>query len=84
MLSVLASAESGDGRQLYHEPGFTICTPAGRVSRVQQGIVYDPESVRDSLIHASQGKISSGLFGVALSCGLVHFDERSGKYAWAA
>ncbi len=36
------------------------------------------------LIHASQGKISSGLFGVALACGLVHFDAQTGKYTWAA
>ena len=36
------------------------------------------------MIHASQGKISSGLFGVALACGLVHFDVQTGKYTWAA
>ena len=36
------------------------------------------------MIHASQGKISSGLFGVALACGLVHFDAETGKYTWAA
>ena len=40
--------------------------------------------LRDSLIHASQGKISSGLFGVALACGFVHFDTQTGKYTWAA
>ena len=31
---------------------------------------FDAEVLRDSLIHASEGKISSGLFGVALACGL--------------
>ena len=40
--------------------------------------------LRDSLIHASQGKISSGLFGVALACGFAHFDLQTGKYTWAA
>jgi hypothetical protein len=36
------------------------------------------------LINASQGKISSGLFGVALACGIVHFDAQTGKYTWVA
>ena len=40
--------------------------------------------LRDSLINASRGQISSGLFGVALACGLAHFDEQTGKYTWAA
>ena len=51
---------------------------------MQQGIKFDAEELHDSLIHASQGKISSGLFGVALACGLVHFDAQTGKYTWAA
>jgi protein SCO1/2 len=67
-----------------HEAGIYLCTPAGRVSRVEQGVTFDPEVLRDSLIHASQGKISSGLFGVALACGLAHFDSETGKYTWAA
>ena len=36
------------------------------------------------MIHASQGKISSGLFGVALACGMITFDMETGKYTWAA
>ncbi len=67
-----------------HGAGIFICTPEGRVSRVQQGVSFDPQELHDSLIHASQGTISSGLFGVALSCGLFHFDPATGKYTWAA
>ena len=67
-----------------HEAGIYLCTPAGRVSRVEQGIEFDAEVLRDSLIHASEGKISSGLFGVALACGFAHFDAQTGKYTWAA
>ncbi len=70
--------------QYLHGAGIFICTPEGRVSRVQEGITYDAEELHDSLVHASQGKISSGLFGVALACGMVHFDVQSGKYTWAA
>jgi protein SCO1 len=67
-----------------HEAGIYVCTPEGRVSRVQRGIAFDPQELQDSLIHASQGKISTGLFGVALSCGLFHFDAATGKYTMAA
>jgi protein SCO1/2 len=70
--------------QYLHEAGIYLCTPEGRVSRVEQGVEFDADVLRDSLIHASQGKISSGLFGVALACGIVHFDVQTGKYTWAA
>ena len=70
--------------QYLHEAGIYLCTPEGRVSRVEQGVEFDAEVLRDSLIHASEGKISSGLFGVALACGIVHFDTQTGKYTWAA
>jgi protein SCO1/2 len=70
--------------QYLHQAGIYLCTPEGRVSRVEQGVKFDAEVLRDSLIHASQGKISSGLFGVALACGIVHFDVQTGKYTWAA
>ncbi len=67
-----------------HQAGIFICTPEGRVSRVQEGILFDREELHDSLINASKGKISSGLFGVALECGLFNFDAATGKYTWAA
>ena len=67
-----------------HEAGIFVCTPEGRVSRVQLGVKYDPAELHDSLINASQGKISSRLFGVALSCGLLDFDAATGRYVLAA
>ena len=70
--------------QYLHQAGIYLCTPAGRVSRVERGVHFDAEVLRDSLIHAAEGKISSGLFGVALACGLAHFDAQTGKYTWAA
>jgi protein SCO1/2 len=67
-----------------HSAGIFVCTPEGRVSRVQQGVMFDPVELHDSLVFASKGKISSGLFGVALECGLFSFDAATGKYTWAA
>jgi protein SCO1/2 len=73
-----------DGRSYLHQAGIYVVTPKGRVSRVLQGIHFDPDVLRDSLVYASQGKIGGGLWGVALSCGLLHYDPASGKYTWAA
>ena len=72
------------GEQYLHQAAIYVCTPDGRVARTIQGVEFDSDMLRDSLIDASPGKISSGLFGVALSCGLVHFDPATGKYTWAA
>jgi protein SCO1/2 len=70
--------------QYLHQAGIYVCTPEGHVSRVQEGIEFDAIELRDSLIFASKGKISTGLFGAALDCGLFSFDAASGKYTWAA
>jgi protein SCO1 len=68
----------------FHQAAIYICTPAGRVARTIVKLDFDTELLNDSLINASQGKISRGLFGVAISCGLVKYDHVSGKYTWAA
>ncbi len=70
--------------QYLHQAGIYICTPEGRVSRVQQGVTFDADELHDSLVYASQGKISTGLFGAALACGLYGFDAATGKYTLAA
>jgi protein SCO1 len=71
------------GQMYLHQAAIYVCTPEGRVARVLQGVTFDSDVLGDSLIQASQGKISRGLFGVALSCGLFHYDPASGKYTWA-
>ena len=72
------------GKLYVHQAAIYVCTPAGRVSRTIRGVAFDSAMLGDSLIYASRGKISSGLFGFALSCGMVHFDPATGKYTWAA
>lgn len=72
------------GEFYLHEACVYICTPDGRVSRTILGVQFEPEVVRDSLVYASEGKIGSGWFGVAVACGLAHFDPETGKYTWAA
>ena len=72
------------GEQYLHQTAIYLCTPEGRVSRTLLGVTYDSEVLRVGLAQASEGKIGLGLLGVALSCGLVHFDAATGKYVWAA
>jgi protein SCO1 len=77
------------GENYLHEAAIYICTPrtsAGesRVARTIQGVAFETDMLNDSLVNASRGKISRGLFGVALSCGLFHYDAASGRYTWAA
>jgi protein SCO1 len=72
------------GENYLHQAAIYICTPTGRVARTIQGVEFDSDMVRDSLIDASAGRINSGLFGFALSCGMLHFDPNTGKYTWAA
>lgn len=71
------------GEHYLHEVGVYICTPDGHVSRTIRSLAdVNTKMLNDSLINASQGKISGGLFGVALSCGLLHFDATTGQYTW--
>lgn len=70
--------------QYVHQAGIYICTPEGRVSRVEEGVQFDRTELSDSLINASKGKISSGLFGFAMECGFYNFDASSGKYVLAS
>jgi protein SCO1/2 len=72
------------GENYLHQAAIYICTPDGRVSRTMLGVKFPSDSLHVALAEASQGKISLGLFGVAISCGLIHFDMETGKYTWAA
>jgi protein SCO1/2 len=72
-----------EGKDYLHEVGVYICTPDGRVARTIRSLAdVNTKMLNDSLINASQGKISSGLFGVALSCGMLDFDATKGQYTW--
>ncbi len=70
--------------QYLHEAGIYICSADGRVSRAIGGVAFEPPVLRDSLINASKGKISSGIYGFAQSCGLFQYDAATGRYVWAA
>jgi protein SCO1 len=72
------------GEQYLHQAAIYVCTPDGRVARTMLGVEFDATVLRDSLVNASAGKISSGFWGFAMSCGMLNYDPASGKYIWAA
>ena len=69
-------------REYAHAAAAIILTPEGRVSRYLYGIVYDPQTIRLSLVEAADGKVGSTLDQVLLYC--FHYDETKGRYGPAA
>jgi protein SCO1/2 len=65
-----------------HAAATMVLTPDGQVSRYMYGVVYDPQTVRLSLVEAGKGKVGSPLDQVILMC--FHYDEAKGRYGPAA
>ncbi len=61
-----------------HTAAEIVITPSGTVSRYLYGVAYDPQTVRLSLVEASEGKIGSPLDQIILYC--FHYDETKGRY----
>ncbi len=69
-------------RQFAHQAAIYILTPDGRISRYLYGVLFEPKTVRLSLIEAGENKIGSPLDQIILYC--FHYDAGSGKYSIAA
>jgi protein SCO1/2 len=70
-----------DQQEWAHVAALIICTPDGRIARYLVDIVYPRQTVRLSLVEASEGKIGTPLDHVLLYC--YHYDGQGG-YALAA
>lgn len=57
-----------------------VCTPDGRISRYLYGVLFEPQTLRLSLVEASEGKIGSTIDRVLLYC--YHYE--GGEYTLAA
>jgi protein SCO1/2 len=69
-------------KQWAHAAAAIVLTPDGRISRYLYGIVFEPRSMRLSLVEASNGKIGTLVDKLVLYC--FHFDPKTGKYSLAA
>jgi protein SCO1 len=69
-------------KQYVHQAAIYVVTPDGRLSRYLYGVMFDPRTLKLSILEAGKGKIGSTLDQIVLYC--FHYDASSGKYAPAA
>lgn len=67
-----------DTREYSHTAAAIVCSPQGMVSRYLYGVMYDPQTLRLSMVEASEGKVGSTLDRILLYC--FHYDETKGRY----
>jgi len=68
--------------QFIHQAVIMILTPGGRVSRYLYGVMFEPKTVRLSLVEASNGQVGTTADRIYLSC--FRFDPKAGSYAMGA
>jgi protein SCO1/2 len=68
--------------QFAHPAVLTLAMPDGRISRYLYGVRFDPTTLRESLVEASNGQIGNTIDRFYLTC--FRFDGHQGKYAMAA
>lgn len=71
--------ESGE---FMHSAGLFLATPDGRLSRYLYGVMFEPQTLRLSLVEASNGKIGTTMDQVLLFC--FAYDHTEGRYGPAA
>lgn len=69
-------------QQYMHVATAIVCMPGGKISRYLKTVVYDPQTLKLSLIAANEGKYRSTLDEVLLFC--YHYDPNAGTYTLAA
>jgi protein SCO1/2 len=74
--------QPADNGQFAHPAVAMILTPDGRISRYLYGVTFPEQTLRLSLVEASQGKIGTTADRILLIC--LHWDPTAGKYSWAA
>lgn len=68
-----------DTKEYSHTAAEIVCSPDGMVSRYLYGVMYDPQTIRLSLVEAAGGRIGSPLDQILMFC--FHYDETKGRYA---
>ncbi len=68
--------------QYAHAAVTYVVTPDGRISRYLYGVLYDPQTIRLSLVEAADGEIGSSMDQFLLTC--FHYDPEAGRYSLQA
>jgi len=69
---------SDESQQYEHPSAIFVLTPDGKISKYLYGVMYEPKTVRLSLVEASDRKIGTVGDRILLLCS--HFDSSTGKY----
>lgn len=67
-----------DRKEYAHTAAVMVCSPKGIVSRYLYGVLFEPQTVRLSLVEAAEGKVGSTVDRILLFC--FHYDETTGRY----
>lgn len=65
-----------------HASAIAMTTPSGKISRYLHGIIFDPKTIRLSLIEATEGKIGTLVDRMIWYC--FHYDPKLSKYTLMA
>ena len=71
-----------DRKEYSHPAVFVVVTPDGRISQYLQGAGLESETLRLTLVDASQGKLGTATDWFVLACFV--YDPNSNSYAFAA
>jgi protein SCO1 len=69
-------------RQYSHPAVLVLGTPDGTISRYLYGVRFDDQTLRLSLVEASDGKVGTAMDQILLTC--FQYDGKQGKYAMTA
>ncbi len=69
-------------QQFAHPAVIMILSPDGKITRYLSGVKYEPQTLRLSLVEASDGKVGSILDNFLLTC--LHYDPALGTYSATA
>lgn len=73
---------SEERKEYLHVAAMTLLSPKAAVSRYMYGLQHSPETLRLSLVEATEGKSGSTLDKVVLYC--FHYDATAGSYVMVA
>jgi protein SCO1/2 len=73
---------NAEQKQYVHQAAIFVLTPDGKLSRYLYGVMFEPRTLKLSILEAGKGKIGSALDAIVLYC--FHYDASAGKYSVAA
>ena len=68
-------------KEFLHPAVLTLISPEGKVSSYQEGVKFDPITLRDKLVVAGLGDVSQEMIDLVLSC--YHYKPKTGSAAIA-